>query len=310
MAMEQPDIFRGPYVWQPVSEREAWTLKQQYGSDAVYAAGSTLLRTWWEGGAVRIPSHLIDVRLISGMDEIVKESEGDVFIGAGVPLSIIRRSPMLSADFPALAEAAFRIGAPSVRNLGTIGGNVVYGSGDSLTALLVYDAVLTWYDGQEKHLSLWAWLRELEGGRRNEGDLLLRIALPGFASDTHSGVLPGSRRFSDFRKVGRREAFTPSLVTTALAGRIGPDGRLSCARVAAGGGAAVPHRLQAVEAILEDSFIDEDLLSDVYEAVMDTYRPVGDVFAGEAYRKRTAANLATAALWKLAETAGREGENG
>lgn len=305
MAMEQQDILRGPYVWQPTGEREAWSLKKQYGSDAVYAAGSTLLRTWWEGGTARMPAHLIDVRLIPGLADIAKEANGEVSIGAGVLLTDIRRSLLLSEDFPALTEAAMKIGAPSVRNLGTIGGNVAFGSGDALTALLVYDAELTWYEGQEMRVSLSSWLREVEAGRREDARLLLRITLPAKAAD--AGEEEG-RHFSRFQKVGRREAFIPSLVTTALAGKIGPDGRLSGVRAAAGGGAAIPHRLQAVEAILEGSVVDEALLSDVHEAVMDTYRPRGDAFVGEAYRKRTAANLITAALWKLAEASGRKGE--
>ncbi|PQP90585.1 hypothetical protein [Paenibacillus sp. AR247] len=48
-------------------------------------------------------------------------------------------------------------------------------------------------------------------------------------------------------------------------------------------------------------------LPDVYERVMEEYRPAGDIFAGESYRRKTAASLITADLWQLLQQTASEG---
>lgn len=68
-----------------------------------------------------------------------------------------------------------------------------------------------------------------------------------------------------------------------------------------------PQRLYAVEEMLEGSKIESSVLADVHDAVLDHYRPRGDAFAGETYRKQTAANVIAAELWRLASEAEKKG---
>lgn len=293
--MEHSGVGRAFSVWQPQTAEEAWSLKRRLGSSTVYAGGGTLLRVWWEGGAAAVPAHLIDVRSIPGFAALTATQGGGIAIGAGVTLAEVRRSPALAALYPALVEAAVGIAAPSVRNLGTLGGNVACGIGDALPALLVHDAVLLRFNGAAGSVPLDAWLKEFEAGGQDDGGLLLQIELQGEPAP--------AERFSIYRKVGRREAFAPSVMTAALAGRIAAEGELSGVRIAAGGGSMVPQRLYAVEEMLEGRKIESSVLADVHEAVLDRYRPRGDAFAGEAYRRRTAANVIAAELWRLANEA-------
>lgn len=288
-----------PVLFRPRSIHEAWELKQEHGADAVYVSGSTLLRTQWEAGTVSLPKAMIDLRGLKGLASI-DEQDGECFIGALTDLSTCRRSGELERVGPSLKEAARVIAAPAVRNLATIGGNIASGYGDALPALLVCGAELDIFDGRfTNRLSVEKWLASKWGSLHPPGDLLtgVRLAAPKGPE--------GARRFETFRKVGRREAFTPSLTTAAVSGFIGGGGVLTHIRIAAGGGSGRPQRLHRAEALLEGQVLNAGLLAPLYESVLGQFETYSDPFASEEYKKKTAGNLIAAELWKvMQETTG------
>jgi carbon-monoxide dehydrogenase medium subunit len=299
MAMEEREAGRAPEVLRPRDAAEACRLKAAFGYDGVFVAGGTLLRTQWESGAAALPGRLIDLTAIPGLDGIRAEN-GELVIGPLVKLTALMRAEPVAAGVPLLAEAARRIGAPSIRNLGTIGGNVAGRIGDTLPVLLVCGAELIWCTAERKEevMPLEDWLAD--PGPADSVRLLtgIRIRLPKAAETA-------GRPVGAFRKLGRREAFIPSLVSVALLGRLAEDGSLRDVRIAAGGGSMVPSRLRGAEAALEGAGIGPDSLARLTEAVLDEYRPASDAFAGADYRRMAAANL-IAAEWLRLAGAGRE----
>ncbi|AHV96291.1 FAD binding domain-containing protein [Paenibacillus sabinae] len=289
-----------PAVHRPRSLHEAWELKRTLGADGVYVSGSTLLRTQWEAGTVAMPKALIDLRGINGLSDI-DEDGGRLSIGALADLSRCRRNAALGQTAPAVQEAVRCIAAPAVRNLATIGGNIAAGVGDCLPALLVCDAELTVFDGKfQSRRRMEDWLAERWSGTLPPEEILTGLWLAPPAGPS------GNRRIEIFRKVGRREAFTPSLVTVAIGGFIDSEGRLSGVKIAAGGGSGRPQRLSRAEALLEGADIGPELLASVYEAVFSQFDTYGDPFVTVEYKKKTAGNLLVAELWKaLEENAGK-----
>lgn len=285
---------QSPALYRPVTLEEAWKLKRNLGERAVYAAGGTLLRTLWENGTAALPDVLIDLRGIEDLSGI-RYDGGQLYIGALTDLSMCRSSAEIAAAAPALREAARVIAAPSVRNLATLGGNLACGYGDMLPALLVAEAELAvsgpaavrWMPAAE-------WLAVRWSGAYDPEAILAGVRLPAAAASGESG-----RRFEFYRKVGRRDAFTPSLVTAALAGTAGEGGVLRGVRIAAGGGSGRPQRLGQAEALLEGRRLSAELLPSLCEAVQEEYAPTGDAFATGAYKAKTAANLIAAELWRL-----------
>jgi len=270
---------------------EAWTYKRLMDADASYVAGGTLLRTQWEAGEADVPRHLIDITTIPGLRGIEKLESG-LIVGAATTLGACRRDARIARYFPALTAALRSIASPAVRNLGTIGGNVVSRTGDSLPALMACRAELEWNTGFSPMTEeATEWAERLQEQMPKASHLLVRIRLP---IVTPSEVSP--LRFSYFRKVGRREAFVPSLVTVALCGGARADGTVSDVAIAVGGGRTIPHRLTGAEKLLKGRKVDAELLRDVHQAVVKGYRPAPDPFATEAYRKQTAANLVVAEL--------------
>ncbi|GMK38848.1 putative xanthine dehydrogenase subunit C [Paenibacillus sp. CCS19] len=302
MSMNGERAAAYPAVWRPTVAQEAVRLKKRFGREADYVSGGTLLRTQWEAGLKRMPAHLIDLSGVASLSGF--ELSGDCLaIGSLMTLTACRHSPELAANFPLLAQAARSIAAPSVRNAATIGGNVMSVVGDALPALLAYEAELDWDKGEARQSGTLAdWLTKAESGTTDESALLLRIRLP-LRTDAKPALCglpaqPTYRRFACYEKIGRREAFTPSVVTVALIGRIGEEGRLRGLRLAAGGGRTVPKRLSRAETELEGAVADDRAVARLHELVMEEYEPEPDAFASASYRKRTAANVVSAQLWE------------
>lgn len=72
------------------------------------------------------PSLLVDIGRIGGLSYVRREG-GEVAIGALTRHRDLETSELLRSDAPIVAHAAARIGDPSVRHCGTIGGSLAHG---------------------------------------------------------------------------------------------------------------------------------------------------------------------------------------
>jgi xanthine dehydrogenase C subunit len=305
MSSEHEDklMSMSPSVWHPRDMTEAWTFKKLLDTEAVYVAGGTLLRTQWESGQAAMPKHLIDLSSIPGLKGIEMD-EHSLKIGALTPLSECRNDEHIKLHCPMLVDAIRSIAAISVRNTATVGGNIASRVGDSLPVFIVCQADFEWNTGLSPMTEdASEWVEGLQVQLPKSSQLLTRIHLPLFKE---TEIVP--RRFGAFHKVGRREAFTPSLVTVALNGGLKADGTVAEIRIAGGGGQTIPHRLSAAEKLLKGQRINRELLAAVHRSIVDGYKPKSDPFATDAYRKKTAANLIVAELWKIAAGLSDEGE--
>lgn len=289
-----------PTVWQPVNLDELQALKNKLSEKYCYAAGATLLRTQWEGGLVPVPENIISLARIQGASGVYVDGE-ELVIGALTRLSHCATDVLLQ-QLPLLQSAMNAIAAPSIRNMATIGGNIVSGVGDSIPALLVYDAQLYWMtDNGMEMRSLSSWLNGGREGSRNLNDVLVAIRIPlknTSLPDANNERTLATREISFYRKLGRRETFTASLVTIAFHGEVGADGRWDKIAIAAGGGSGVAMRLPESEKLLlgvETSVMQASSLAGAVIAEFETY---SDAFATEQYRKQTAGNMLGAGLWE------------
>lgn len=288
-----------PRVWQPSGLKEAWELRQNLGVDGTFVSGGSLLRAQWESGQIGMPMHLISLEGISALQGLrVSENTGsgsELRIGSLVRLAECRRQ----AASKVLAEASRVIAAPSIRNIGTLGGNVASGTGDAIPALLVHDATLSWYNGNgiaAERLETWLTGR-LKVKTGEDKRILVEIVLqpiPVKESDT--------RNMEFFHKVARREAFAPSLVTAAGTGYVNEDGMFAGLRLAVGGGSTLAYRLPQTEAYLEGKPLTESLLKRAHDLVKSEWSGFTDPFATAEYRRTAAANLIVSELWKQMKT--------
>ena len=89
----------------------------------VLAGGTDLLTTVKDEILETSPSAMIDLKSIPGADYI-REEAGTLKIGALTTLTEIAESDTVREKLPGLAEAAYSVASPLIRNLGTVGGNL------------------------------------------------------------------------------------------------------------------------------------------------------------------------------------------
>jgi carbon-monoxide dehydrogenase medium subunit len=87
------------------------------------------------------PQVLIDIARIPGLSGI-REKDGKIEIGAGTVHHDVASSALIREQCPVVAEAAFAIGDPQVRNRGTLGGSLAHAdpSADYPAAMLAASA--------------------------------------------------------------------------------------------------------------------------------------------------------------------------
>ena len=67
----------------------------------------------------------MDLKTISGLDEIDVDGDGTLRIGALVTLAKVAAHDRIKKSYPALAHACGEAASPQIRNVATIGGNVL-----------------------------------------------------------------------------------------------------------------------------------------------------------------------------------------
>ncbi|HEX7436712.1 MAG TPA: FAD binding domain-containing protein, partial [Caldimonas sp.] len=95
------------------------------GTDAVVLkAGGIDLLDLMKAGLLS-PRRVANLRAIPGLGRIVEEPGGAVRIGAMVTLAQLADHPLIRARYRALAEAAGQSASPQIRQVATIGGNLL-----------------------------------------------------------------------------------------------------------------------------------------------------------------------------------------
>lgn len=93
------------------------------GAAWVMAGGTDLLGTLKDEIFPDYPETVIDLKTIEGMDGI-SEDDDAIRIGALAKLADVAENELVQTHCSALAQAAGRVASPTIRHMGTLGGNV------------------------------------------------------------------------------------------------------------------------------------------------------------------------------------------
>lgn len=103
--------------------REAIEAYAAAGEGARYIAGGTTLYDLMKLGVER-PAHLVDIASLEGADRI--DTSGDVlFFGAGALMADVAENDVVRRDYPVLAESLSKAASQQLRNMATVGGNLL-----------------------------------------------------------------------------------------------------------------------------------------------------------------------------------------
>src|SRR2546428_13658032 len=107
----------------PPTLREATKVLADLGPEVMAVAGGTDVYPKMKRRQFT-PRHLVSLRAIGELKGIRQTKDG-LWIGAGESLTAVSRHGLIAKHFPALAHAAESVSTPQLRNMGTIGGNIL-----------------------------------------------------------------------------------------------------------------------------------------------------------------------------------------
>jgi len=110
-------------VYIPESVKEALAFLSENKDRARIVAGGTDLLPSLKQRLFE-PQYLIDIKPLAELQGIRVLPDGDISIGALTTITEIATDDFLTAELPVLQQAAATVAGPSLRNVGTIGGNV------------------------------------------------------------------------------------------------------------------------------------------------------------------------------------------
>lgn len=102
-------------------------IKEQPSSETVLMAGGTDLLVLKRYKLIA-PQSIIYLKEAPGLGEIRQDETGSFIIGAMATLDEVARHPGINKNYPMLAQAAFSVASPQVRNKATLGGNICLNS--------------------------------------------------------------------------------------------------------------------------------------------------------------------------------------
>ncbi|HEX8856292.1 MAG TPA: FAD binding domain-containing protein [Thermoleophilaceae bacterium] len=258
------------------------TIEGALAATGEYRAGGTDLQQRLRSGVSHGP--VIDLAGLPGLDAIEWDEQGRATIGALAPIAALATDPRVLASYPGLALSAGALATPQIRAAGTLGGNLLQRnrcwyfqnpgvnclkkggddcparSGNHLygvcfdlgpcvaphpstlgMALLAYGAEVDVAGGGTRSVA--ALYGDGSDGRHDhqlrEHELLTAVLMP--------EPLEGERA-AYFRAISRALAEWP--LVEAVVRLVVADGTVRFARVAVGGVAPVPLRLESVEEAL------------------------------------------------------------
>ena len=108
----------------PKTAAEAVAIQKEHGKEAMYVAGGTDLYPNMKRRH-QTPTHVISLQDVPGLHTVDVLADGRVSVGAMVKLTALEHHAHLKSHYGAFAHAVREISTPLLRNMGTIGGNLL-----------------------------------------------------------------------------------------------------------------------------------------------------------------------------------------
>ena len=240
-------------------------------------AGATDLILELERGVRKGIDTLIDITRIPELDRITLDEDGVIHLGPMVTHNHCAASKLIRERAHPLARAAWEVGAPQIRNRGTIAGNLITASpaNDTITPLVALGASVTLASTRgERQVALKEFYTGVRKNVMQPDEMLIDIFFPAMTKDQRG----------TFVKMALRRAQAISLVNVALVLTL-RWGTVQSASITLG--AVAPTIIHAPEAedYLRGKKLSDDVIARAAELTMDASRPIDDVRGSASYRR-------------------------
>jgi len=288
-------------MWQeyliPSSVEEAQAiLAERKGRARLVAGGTDLVIELTEGR--RAADCLVDITRIPGLDRIALE-DGMIVLGANVTHRQASESPLVRERATVLAQACQAVGSLQIRNVGTLGGNVVNAmpAADGSTALLALEAEAEIADGTGRK---WAPLPDLFAGPGVSKVDSTREMLTAFRFRAL-----GEGQASALERIARRRALALPILICAVVVSLSEGGEeFESVRIALGPVAPVPFRASQAEESLRGAPVSLETMARAGEIAMQESHPRSSLLrASREYREEVIKVLVRRGLERAVQVA-------
>ncbi len=312
----------------PRTVREAVRARADAGPEGAYVAGGTDLYPNMKRRQ-QTPRVVIGLSRVPALARVRFGGDG-VSIGSAALLSAVEKDRRIRRDYPGLAHAVEEISTPPLRNMGTLGGNLLldtrcnyydqnYEWRKAIHFCLKKDGNVCWVaPGSPKCLAVQsadsvpilialaarARLVSPDGEREIAVEELYRDDGIAYLTKRPEELLteirlpkPDGWRAS-YRKLRRRGAFDFPVLSVGAAIRLEGD-RVADCRLVLGGVASAPIRLSAAEDVLRGRPLDESATLDAAGAAAGPSRPMDNTDFSVLWRKEMTKRFVAAALRDL-----------
>ena len=265
-------------IYSPTSVDQAVAFLDQH-PDAQVVAGATDVGVQFNKGYCEAKVWL-DLNRVASLKK-ASNTGGAIVAGSGATWSDIET--LIEEDLPQFHEILTWFGSPQIRNVGTIGGNIINASpiADSLPLMFVSDA--------ELQLSGKSGTREVnindfyQGYKKfdlRSGELLSQVRIP----------LPEDDEELRLYKISRRQDLDISSFTAAIKIKLSGS-KIRSAAIAYGAVGPVVLRLPKTESFLVGKELDNKTMVAAGEIAVGEITPITDVRGGDEYRFQLARNV-------------------
>jgi carbon-monoxide dehydrogenase medium subunit len=258
------------------SIEEALDILAERDERARIVAGATDLILEIERGVRKGIDTLVDITRVPGQDRIVLDEDEWIHLGPLVTHNHCVASKLIVERAFPLAQAAWEVGAPQIRNRGTVAGNLITASpaNDTITPLMALGAKITLLSKSgERVISLDEFYTGVRRTVMRPDELLVDIAFPALKAG----------QCGTFIKLGLRRAQAISLVDVAIVLTMDQE-RVEKAAITLGAVAPTIIHAARAETYLLGRELTEVVIAQAAELAMQDSRPIDDVRSSADYR--------------------------
>ena len=272
---------------EPQTLNEACQLLRTHEESKILAGGASLLVLI--KNRLITPSLLVNIKTIPGLNRIEWDDQKGLLIGSLNRHRDVMNSPIIKKHFPLLSEAASKISTPSIRNIGTIGGNLCHSdpSADFPPALIAVNAKLRTVSLEgERIIPIEHFFKDYYENILKQDEILVEIQIPRLPSKRSGGV---------YLKLDK---ITNSMAIVGVASIICLDetGICTFVGVGLGGVGPTPLKVEKIREIFLGERVKEIHIEEAAKEAQAICNPLTDVYGTLEYRKEMVQVLTRRAL--------------
>lgn len=240
-------------------------------------AGGTDLILELERGVRKGLNTLVDISRIPNLDQIIIDEDDVIHLGPLVTHNACVNSKLLRKKAYPLARASWEVGAPQIRNRGTIAGNLITASpaNDTISPLMALGASVTLISIRgERTVALKDFYLGVRKTVMQPDEMLVDISFP---------ALKKSQR-GTFIKLALRRAQAISIVNASLILDLKAD-TVQSASITLGAVTPIIAHAEAAEQFLVKKKLNKKNIAQAAELAMQAAHPIDDVRSSANYRR-------------------------